>query len=904
MTAAAFRRSLLVPEVIQTSSMDCGPASLKALFEGCGIDVDYDRLRSACLTDVDGSSIDVLEDVAGELGLDAQQTMIPADHLFTEEAEALPALVVVRLPNGNTHFVILWRRHGPVVQVMDPSSRRRWPRVETLRRELFIHTMAFAAARWRRWAERNAFHAPVLRRILELGVAPAAAAALVAEATSASGWFQLAALDAATRFAHMLVDARALARGAEAERVLRETVARAVANGAGGWSESIPEPCWSAYPIAADAAGERLAYRGAVLVRVRGLRAPGTEQRRATISIPPQEQRRSPLLRLLAMLRRDARPEVAVAAGGVALAGIAGIVEAMLYRGMLAFAEASSVRLQRAALIGALLMFAVTMIVIDSAVAAAVLRAGRRLEARLRIAFLRKLPRLTESYLQTRLSSDMAERCHNVSALRRLSAVATQGGAALCRLVFVTAALCAIAPEAAGLAIAATLLALAIPFAAHPFLSERDLRARTHAGALFRFHLDALLGVVPLRSHGAAKPFRMQHGELLQHWSGAAMKRLTTATFVDTLQTAAGLGLAAALVVQHMQLRGSAGSGLLLVYWALAVPGAATAVAASLKLLPAYRNIGGRLLEVLDAPEAEVEPSVILSRADGEGPSGVAREKVLRSAQDDTAGVTIALRDVSVQAAGHGILDRVTLDVAPGEHVAIVGPSGAGKSTLVGLLLGWHRAVSGTIAVDGAPLDDALLQLLRPATAWLDPAVQLWNTSLQANLQYGNDETGAALGPVLARAELLSVVETFDEGLQTPLGEGGGLVSGGEGQRVRFGRALLRRGVRLAILDEPFRGLDVARRDLLLARARETWSAATLLCITHDMHEARSFARVLVVDRGRIVEDGAPEELAANPGSRFAQLLAEQQRVHERIRGSAEWRRFRLAGGSLTEERE
>ncbi|HEY0159899.1 MAG TPA: ATP-binding cassette domain-containing protein [Thermoanaerobaculia bacterium] len=892
MTAAAFRRSLLVPEVIQTSSMDCGPASLKALFEGCGIDVDYDRLRSACLTDVDGSSIDVLEDVAGELGLDAQQTMIPADHLFTEEAGALPALVVVRLPNGNTHFVILWRRHGPVVQVMDPSSRRRWPRVETLRRELFIHTMAFAAARWRRWAERNAFHAPVLRRILELGVAPAAAAALVSEATSGPGWFQLAALDAATRFAHMLVDARALARGAEAERVLRETVARAVTNGAERWSESIPEPCWSAYPIGPDAAGEeRLAYRGAVLVRVRGLRAPGTEQRRATISIPPQEQRRSPLLRLFAMLRKDARPEVAVAAGGVALAGLAGIVEAMLYRGMLAFAEASSVRLQRAALIGALLMFAVTMIVIDSAIAAAVLRAGRRLEARLRIAFLRKLPRLTESYLQTRLSSDMAERCHNVSALRRLSVVATQGGAALCRLVFVTAALCAIAPEAAGLAIAATLIALAIPFVAHPFLSERDLRARTHAGALFRFHLDALLGVVPLRSHGAAKPFRMQHGELLQHWSGAAMKRLTTATFVDTLQTAAGLGLAAALVVGHMQLRGSAGSGLLLVYWALAVPGAATAVAASLKLLPAYRNIGGRLLEVLDAPEAEVE--------DGTGGAAARWAEAHRS-----TGTAIALREVSVQAAGHGILDRVTLDIAPGEHVAIVGPSGAGKSTLVGLLLGWHRPVSGTIAVDGTPLDDALVQRLRRDTAWIDPAVQLWNTSLQANLQYGNDEAGAALGPVLERAELLSVVETFDEGLQTPLGEGGGLVSGGEGQRVRFGRALLRRGVRLAILDEPFRGLDVGRRDLLLARARDTWSAATLLCITHDMQEARSFARVLVVDRGRVVEDGAPEELAANPRSRFAQLVAEQQRVHERIRRSAEWRRFRLAGGSLTEEQE
>jgi ABC-type bacteriocin/lantibiotic exporter with double-glycine peptidase domain len=886
MTAAALRRKMLVPEVIQTSAMDCGPASLKALLEGCGIDVDYDRLRSACLTDVDGSSIDVLEDVAGQLGLDVQQTILPADHLFDLEAGALPSLAVLRLPNGNTHFVILWRRHGPVVQVMDPASRRRWPRVEALRRELFIHTMPFAATRWRKWAEQNAFHRPVLRRILDLGINDANAAAIVEDATSDSGWFRLAALDAAVRFAHMLVDARALARGAEAERVLRETVNRAISNGPERWSESIPAACWSAFPIAGD---ERIAYRGAVLVRVRGLRAPDAAPKKATISIPPPEQRRGPLLRLMAMLRDDARPELAVATAGVVLAGLAGIVEAMLYRGMLAFAEASSVRLQRAALLGALLVFAVTLLVLDAAIAASVLRAGRRLEARLRIAFLRKLPRLTEAYLQTRLSSDLAERCHQVSALRRLSTIGTQGGTALCRLVFVTGALCAIAPEEAGLAAAATLVALAIPFAAHPLLSERDLRARTHAGALFRFHLDALLGVVPLRSHGAARPFRMQHGELLQHWSDAAMKRLTTATFVDALQTAAGLGLAASLVVRHMALRGSAGSGLLLVYWALAVPGAATAVAAALKLMPAYRNIGGRLLELLDAPEAVV-------------PEEDEEDAVDADAADAGRGVSIVLRDVFVQAAGHGILDGISLDIGPGEHVAIVGPSGAGKSTLVSLLLGWQRPVAGTIETDGASLDDASLQRLRRATAWIDPAVQLWNASLQANLQYGNDDVSATLGPVLERAELLSVVETFDEGLQTPLGEGGGLVSGGEGQRVRFGRALLRCGVRLAILDEPFRGLDVARRDLLLARAREAWAGATLLCITHDMSEARSFPRVLVVDRGKIVEDGAPEELAANHASRFAELIVEQERVRQHILRSAEWRRFRIDDGGLEEQ--
>src|SRR5919198_4489496 len=111
-------RRLIVPEVVQTSEMDCGPASLKCLLEGFGISVSYGRLREACQTDVDGTSIDTMEEVALQLGLDPEQIMVPVDHLLLPAAEILPALVVVRLPNGLTHFVVAWRRHGRFVQVM------------------------------------------------------------------------------------------------------------------------------------------------------------------------------------------------------------------------------------------------------------------------------------------------------------------------------------------------------------------------------------------------------------------------------------------------------------------------------------------------------------------------------------------------------------------------------------------------------------------------------------------------------------------------------------------------------------------------------------------------------------------------------------------------------------------
>lgn len=95
--------------------MDCGPATLKCLLEGFGIPVSYGRLREACQTDLDGTSINTMEEVAGELGLESEQVMVPVDQLLLPEARTLPAIVVVRQPNGLTHFIVVWRRLGPYV---------------------------------------------------------------------------------------------------------------------------------------------------------------------------------------------------------------------------------------------------------------------------------------------------------------------------------------------------------------------------------------------------------------------------------------------------------------------------------------------------------------------------------------------------------------------------------------------------------------------------------------------------------------------------------------------------------------------------------------------------------------------------------------------------------------------
>src|SRR5207249_2858472 len=119
-------------------------------------------------------------------------------------------------------------------------------------------------------------------------------------------------------------------------------------------------------------------------------------------------------------------------------------------------------------------------------------------------------------------------------------------------------------------------------------------------------------------------------------------------------------------------------------------------------------------------------------------------------------------------------------------HVAIVGASGAGKSSLVGLLLGWHKPVTGQVLVDGVPLDGAHLQALRRETAWVDPSVQLWNNSLLENLTFGREGDELPLTALLEQADLYEIMARLPEGLRTALGESGGLVSGGEGQRVRL----------------------------------------------------------------------------------------------------------------------
>ena len=115
---------------------------------------------------------------------------------------------------------------------------------------------------------------------------------------------------------------------------------------------------------------------------------------------------------------------------------------------------------------------------------------------------------------------------------------------------------------------------------------------------------------------------------------------------------------------------------------------------------------------------------------------------------------------------------------------------------------------------------------------------------------------------------------------------------------------MLRRTARLVVLDEPFRGLDREKRRELLSRARSWWREATLLCITHDVGETRGFDRVLIVEGGRIIEDGVPTMLGEQKSSRYREMLEAEVEVRKGLWSSGTWSRLWLEKGRLSENRQ
>jgi ATP-binding cassette subfamily B protein len=220
------------------------------------------------------------------------------------------------------------------------------------------------------------------------------------------------------------------------------------------------------------------------------------------------------------------------------------------------------------------------------------------------------------------------------------------------------------------------------------------------------------------------------------------------------------------------------------------------------------------------------------------------------------------------------IVDGISLSVRAGEKVAIVGPSGAGKSTLFHLLLRFYDPSAGTIALDGVNVCDADPRTVRSRIALVPQEPVIFATNARENIRFGRpDASDAEVEQAAALAHATEFIHRLPRGFETELGERGVTLSGGQRQRIAIARAILR-DAPLLLLDEATSSLDAESETLVQTALEELMRHRTTLVIAHRLATVLSCDRILVVDRGRIVEQGTHASLLAENGlyARLARL--------------------------------
>jgi len=236
----------------------------------------------------------------------------------------------------------------------------------------------------------------------------------------------------------------------------------------------------------------------------------------------------------------------------------------------------------------------------------------------------------------------------------------------------------------------------------------------------------------------------------------------------------------------------------------------------------------------------------------------------------------VELRDVTFQyEPGGPVLSHASLTVEPGQALAIVGRTGAGKTTLASLLMRFYDPVSGAVFLDGNDLRDLPLAWLRRQVSVVLQDPILFSTTIRANIAYG--KPGASVDEIrdaARRAQVDDFISSLEWGYDTLLGERGVNLSGGQRQRLGIARALLKNAP-ILVLDEPTSALDTQTEEALLGCLRELMAGRTTFIIAHRLSTVRMADRIIVPDKGRIVERGSHEELV-NAATQYRRMYAAQ----------------------------
>lgn len=235
----------------------------------------------------------------------------------------------------------------------------------------------------------------------------------------------------------------------------------------------------------------------------------------------------------------------------------------------------------------------------------------------------------------------------------------------------------------------------------------------------------------------------------------------------------------------------------------------------------------------------------------------------------------------AADARGTPLFENLSVEIPAGQRVGLLGPSGAGKSTLAGYLLRLADPDSGAVLVDGYCTRNVTKADLRSNIAILLQESVLFSTTVAENIRYGRpDATREDIVSAAQRAGAHEFIMNLPEGYETVLGNRGDTLSGGQRQRIAIARALVR-DAPVVLLDEPTTGLDPASRAKVEESIRELTRGKTTIAITHDLSMVRGLDRIIWLENGSVVEDGAPQELLNDSSSKLAQWASTQRRTAE-----------------------
>jgi ABC-type bacteriocin/lantibiotic exporter with double-glycine peptidase domain len=815
------------PVVLQQSTSDCGPANIRAVARHHGVELRNETVRRICRNDRAGSSVAGLRRALEQLGFQAAVRTIDFDELERNQKTLLPAIAVLKSPaSGLLHYVTVVKMTRTKVWLMDPAfGLSAWSAAELLAR---WYTLEHAADPEKLEAgNRDPQNVEEVRGALrELGLSAARAETLLTK-------MPLIHIDDRIRYVRALRDQKLLP-GSDAASYVERLILHYE-------QFPIPDEYTTTHFVPNPDGSPRLMARGHLLITVR----PGPDLGQH------HEPSTHPLRRIAGLMAGERRlfGEVFLAALFVAFLGLTlPLFIQLLVDHLLVQRDAGVLPY----FIGGFLLLQLCKEAFNFYRAWLLIRISQKLDLRLMIAYVSKLMRLRLRFFEARATGDITSRVQETMSIRQF--VAGSALKIVFDLLFIAVALAVMFLYDARLA---AIAALAIPayfliVRVYAPILRRSSRHQMEdwAGAM-SLAIESVEGMKTIKLNASEPMILGRFDARLAKWSRSWFQQAKNSLFAG--QPAALLTVVATSVVLYLGsnavMAGRMSIGQLVAFQTMLLQllgSLSGLVVANDEIQRAFATVD-RLFEVLESKDEERDHELVLPDRELNG--------------------ELALENVTfAYTSGAPVLKNVSFAIQPGEEVVIVGASGAGKSTLVGLLARLHDAEHGTIRIDGHDIRDYALANLRRQIAVVAQDTFLFGDTVYNNIAHAMswatlDEVTAAARATLADDFIRDLPEKY----QTVVGERGVGLSGGQLKRILLARALLMRPSVL-ILDEAYHGLDASLQALVKQNVREWMHGRTVINITHDLRHAREADRVILLQKGEILELGNHDTLMMRDG--------------------------------------